>query len=120
MTVEILILTRAPIIALLVLAIWYTFQEGEIFGFVSYYGDNLPDKLQQPIFGCNVCMTPWWGSLIYWVLHFLGFWDGKSIVVGIITVIVGMGINAAINKLSPPDGTADKPIIVENKNDDGE
>lgn len=116
MIIEFLILTRAIVIALLVLSIWYTFQEGEIFGFVSYYGDNLPEKLQQPLFACNVCMTPWWGSLIYWLAVWLGLWPAYGIKAWLVTVIVAMGINAMINKLSPPDGTEDKPIIVENKN----
>jgi hypothetical protein len=113
--IELLILTRAPIIALLVLSIWYTFQEGEIFGFVSYYGDRLPDKLQQPIFACNVCMTFWWGSLLYWGLHLLRFWDGVGWKTWLVTVIVAMGINATINKLAPPDATEEKPLIIENK-----
>jgi hypothetical protein len=97
MTIELLILTRAAIIALLVLSIWYTFQEDEIFGFVSYYGEKyVPEKLQQPIFACNVCMTPWWGSLIYWALPWHGGWW-----VWLVTVIVAMGFNAALNKLTP-------------------
>lgn len=83
------------IIALLVLSIWYTFQEGEIFGFVSVYGDRLPEKLQQPLFACNVCMSPYYGSVIYWLL-----W-GNNWIEWLVVVIGAMGLNAAINKLSP-------------------
>lgn len=25
--------------------------------------------LYKPIYGCPICMTPWWGSLIYWVFY---------------------------------------------------
>jgi hypothetical protein len=86
------------IIALLVLSIWYTFQDDEIFGFVSYYGEkHIPEKLQQPVFACNVCMTPWWGSAIYWVLP----WHHPHWAWYVVTVITAMGINAAINKLAP-------------------
>ena len=103
MTIELIILTRAIIIALLVLAIWYTFQEGEIFGFVSYYGDRLPDKLQQPLFACNVCMSPWWGSAIYWTLVGLKVWPDYGITVGLLTAMGAMGVNALINKLQPKE-----------------
>ncbi len=83
------------IVAFIVLAIWYSFQEGEIFGFVSHYGERLPEKWQQPLFGCNVCMSYWYGSAVYWI-----FW-GNSWQEWIITVVGAMGANAAINKLSP-------------------
>lgn len=84
---------------LLVLAIWYTFQEGEIFGFVSVWGDqHIHYKLQPPLYECNVCMTPWYGSVLYWVIpwqHVLWHWP--------VVVIVAMGLNAALNKLQPQE-----------------
>lgn len=79
------------IISLLVLAIWYTFQEGEIFGFVQRWSYI---KAAPAIFECNVCMTPWWGSLLY-VLIYGANWQWP------VVVIAAMGVNAAINKLSP-------------------
>lgn len=79
------------IISLLVLAIWYTFQEGEIFGFMQRYSDW---KIAPALFDCNVCMTPWWGSLLYVIIYGINCkWP--------VVVFSAMGINAAINKLSP-------------------
>lgn len=88
-------LEESFIIALLVLAIWYTYQEGEIFGFVQKWEGSL-GKLFEPLFGCNVCMTPWYGSIIYVILWGVN-WQWP------VVVISAMGINAAINKLSPKD-----------------
>lgn len=86
-------LEQSTIIALLVLAIWYTYQEGEIFGFVQRWETDMP--LHFPaLFGCNVCMTPWYGSVLY-VIIWGANWQWP------VVVITAMGINAAINKLSP-------------------
>lgn len=94
-------LEQATIIAFLVLAIWYTFQEGEIFGFVQRWSHW---KAAPALFDCNVCMTPWWGSALYWLIP----WDKikmseADIYAWPIVVVVAMGINAALNKLSPKD-----------------
>lgn len=94
-------LEHSLIIALIVLSIWYTMQEGEIFGFVrkqfskiakgkNYWMWNIAD----PIFECNVCMTPYYGSVLYVLIYGVN-WQWP------IVVIAAMGINAAINKLSP-------------------
>lgn len=87
-------LEQSFIIAFLVLAIWYTFQEGEIFGFVQQWESKL-GKLFDPLFGCNVCQTPYYGSILYWLIY------GTSWQNWLIVVICAMGINAMINKLSP-------------------
>lgn len=84
-------LEHALIISLLVLAIWYTFQEGEIFGAVHRW----EDKVWFPAaFGCNVCMSPYYGSALYVLIYGIN-WQWP------VVVITAMGINAAINKLSP-------------------
>lgn len=84
------------ITGLLVLSIWYSMQEGEIFGFVTRWGEkHLKECWQQPVFACNVCMSFWYGSIIYWVL-----WH-NNIIEGLIVAIGAMGFNAALNKLSP-------------------
>lgn len=84
------------IVALVVLSIWYTYQEGEIFGFVSVYGEKyIPEPLQQPLFACPICMTFWYGSAVYWLV-----W-GNGWVEWLLVVISAMGVNVAINKLSP-------------------
>lgn len=91
------------ITALLVLSIWYSMQEGEIFGFVTKWGEkHLSECWQQPIFACNVCMSPYYGSIIYWVLGWLRpEWWSTDWVEWPVVVIGAMGINAAINKLAP-------------------
>lgn len=91
------------ITALLVLSIWYSMQEGEIFGFVTKWGEkHLSECWQQPIYACNVCQTPWYGSLIYWGLGFLipDRWP-TSFAEWPVIVIAAMGVNATINKLAP-------------------
>lgn len=89
-------ITEAFIIAMLVLCIWYTMQSGEIFSFIgTVLSDNLPYKLHNPVFDCNVCMTPWYGTALYWLI-FRHNW-----IEWLIVVFTAMGINIVINKLSP-------------------
>ena len=87
------------IIALCVLSIHYTMQEGEIFSFVGdFFYRYLPSKLHPSIFECNVCMCPWYGSVIFWFApwhHVL--WQWPFIVIG------AMGINIVINKFNKED-----------------
>lgn len=88
-------LESAAIIALLTLSIWYTYQEGEIFHSVALFLErNTPSKIHPALFDCNVCMTPWYGSLLYVIIYGVT-WQWP------IVVIAAMGINAAINKLAP-------------------
>lgn len=88
-------LEHATIIALLVLSIWYTMQEGEIFGKLGeFFSRHLPAKIQPPLWECNVCMSAWYGSALYVVIYGIN-WQWP------IVVICAMGINAALNKLSP-------------------
>lgn len=87
---------QAITIFLLVLSIWYTMQPGEIFGKLGLrFSQNLPKQLHQPVFECNVCMTPWYGSVLYWLLY------GYGVVDWLITVIAAMGLQVGLNKLSP-------------------
>lgn len=90
-------MTNIIIIFLLVLSIWYTMQPGEIFGKLGLWlGSRLPKKLHPPVFECNVCMQPWYGSILYWVIP----WD-HSLEQWPIVVISAMGLSVALNKLSP-------------------
>lgn len=83
-------------IFLSVLSIWYTMQPGEIFGKLGLWlGENLPKQIHPPVFECNVCMTPWYGSVLYWALYHHGVVDW------LITVIAAMGMQVVLNKLSP-------------------
>lgn len=84
----------AFIISLLVLSIHYTMQEGEIFGGLGkWFSNNLPYAIHQPVFECNVCMTPWYGSLIY-VLIWGVNWQWP------VVVIAAMGLNIIYNRIN--------------------
>ena len=95
------------IIALLVLAIHYTMQPDEIFGKLGdWLEDHLPDAIHPAVFACNVCMTPYYGSILYWLIpwqHELWQWP--------VVVIGAMGANVVINKWAPEK----KETITENK-----
>jgi hypothetical protein len=87
------------IIAFLVYAIWYTFQEGEIFGgaipALNIRALKIPETMQSPLYDCNVCMTPWYGSALYWLIY------GNHWIEWLIVVIAAMGVNGIINRLAP-------------------
>lgn len=94
-------LEQSAIIALLVLSIWYTMQEGEIFhGIAKWFERNTPPAFHPPLFECNVCMCFWYGSVLYFAIY--GFWLQISTWQNwFVVVICAMGINVVINKLSP-------------------
>lgn len=89
----------ALIISLTVFAIHYTMQPGEIFGKLGdNFDTNLPDKLKPPVFDCPVCMVPWYGTVIYFLLvgiHHATFGGW------FVAVIPAMGLNAVLVKLFP-------------------
>lgn len=94
---------KSLIIALLVLSIHYTMQEGEIFGGLGKWIEKvLPKAMLQPVFACNVCMTPWYGTALYWLVP----WQRVGSTVSNwlewpLVIIAAMGINIVINKWSP-------------------
>jgi hypothetical protein len=59
-----------------------------------WFERTLPEKIHPAAFECNVCMTPWYGSVLYVLIYGIN-WQWP------VVVIAAMGINAAINKLSP-------------------
>lgn len=85
---------QITIIALLVLSIHYTMQPDEIFGKLGdWLEDHLPDAIHPAVFACPVCMTPHYGSALYWLIpwqHELWQWP--------VVVIGAMGVNVVINK----------------------
>lgn len=93
----------AAIIALSVFAIYYTMQPGEIFGKLGdWFSKHLPSAIHSPVFDCPVCMTPWYGSLLYALM--IGFHDFWS---WFMAVIPAMGLNAVLVKLFPDKDKAD-------------
>jgi len=95
------VIEHAAIIALLVLSIWYTMQEGEIFGKLGlWFYNNLPHKIHPAVFECNICMCFWHGTYLYWLIY--GLWLGTATwQEWIVVIIIAMGINIVINKWSP-------------------
>lgn len=83
-------------ISFAVFAIWYSMQEGEIFGATQKLKLG---KLAEPLRDCPVCMCPWYGSAIYWIFWHLSWQDW------IMTVIPAMGLNAILVKLFPDKET---------------
>lgn len=95
-------LEKSLIIALLALSIWYTMQEGEIFeGLGKWFEKHLPEQVHPAVFACNVCLTPWYGSVLYWLIPWEKAGITNSFLLEWPLVIVGaMGINIVINKWS--------------------
>lgn len=84
-------LEHAAIIAMIVMAIWFTMQEGEIFGFMQRFSNW---KIAPALFDCPICMVPYYGSVLYVLIYGIN-WQWP------VVVLCAMGINAGINKLSP-------------------
>ena len=96
-------LEKLFIIALLVLSIWYTMQEGEIFeGLGKWFEKHLPEQIHPAVFACNVCMTPHYGTVLYWLIPWqkVGL-TGNTLLEWPLVIIGAMGINIVINKWSP-------------------
>lgn len=84
------------IITLIVYAIYYSMEEGEIFGKLgTWFENNLPEKIHKPVFACHICMTPWYGTGLYFLIPLLPEW--------IPIAIAGMGLNAILSKLFAKD-----------------
>lgn len=94
------VLLKGLIIAMMVLAIWATMWPGAIFEFISdWFEKRLPEesKWKKPIYDCPICMTPWYGSVIYWI--FLS----ADVREWILAMIVAMGINVTAIKVFKDD-----------------
>lgn len=61
-------------IALIILFLHSCTWEGMIFNGIKYVVS--PEGwLYKPLYGCPICMTPWWGTLIYWIFFHISFQD---------------------------------------------
>lgn len=66
---------------------------------------QLLEKISQPLFRCPVCMSPWWGSGVYWIVW--GLWlKTATWQEWLLTVISTIGFNAIIINLWPPSPSA--------------
>ena len=110
-------LTNIVIISILVFAIWYLFLEEEIFGFVNKWFGGRQKRWQKPIYTCPACMAPWWGTLIYFGLHYAGIESFSNIHWQniLITVFGSLGLNAILLKLFGKDDQIIKELQKENE-----
>jgi hypothetical protein len=64
-----------------------------IFGNIGERLQSLKQSIRFPLYDCPICMTPWHGTVWYWIIYH------GSIKEGLIVVIVAMGVNATLVKL---------------------
>lgn len=88
-------LEKAFIIAFLVQFIWASFLPGMIFGRVQTWFAPLRTGMKKMLFSCSICMTPWWGTGLYWLLFHQTWQDW------LLTVFVAGGISTVFVKLYP-------------------
>jgi len=89
-------LEKIIIISLLVFAIWYTMQPGEIFGRLArWLESHLPYQLHNPVFDCPVCQVPWYGTGLYWLIWGTSWQQWPVVVFG------AMGLNVILTRLFP-------------------
>ena len=101
-------LEQAVIIGLIVYFIHMTMMPGMIFGFIGDYGDYIverdtsgratkvrwPNWLRKPLYACNICMSPWYGTAAYLIAYHHSFLDW------FLTVGAAAGLNAVIAKVA--------------------
>ena len=75
---EILIIERAFIISLIVIALWCCFLPGMIFEKINYL--RIYNSIKKPIFECPVCMVFWYGTVIYWSVFHAGILDWMLVI----------------------------------------
>jgi hypothetical protein len=88
-------LEKILITALIVMFIWATMLEGMIFGKIREWFINLNDFYAKFVWDCPICMTPWYGSGVYWII-----W-GNSWQEWLIVIFAAAGLNTVFVKLFP-------------------
>jgi hypothetical protein len=79
---------HALVISLTVLFIYMCCTEGMIFHFVyKWFKTWLPEPLWKPVFSCPICMTPYYGTIVYLILYKTGVVDW------IFTIFTAAGMN---------------------------
>ena len=78
------------IISLLVVMQWSFFQPNMIFWDFVPLLEKLPEKAGKPLYGCIICMAPWWGQLwLTFICLFTGYDFGHMFP----SVLIATGIN---------------------------
>lgn len=83
-------------LSFIIFAIWYTMQDGEIFGALGNLFSKLPVVFHNPLYDCPVCMVPWYGLPI--TIFLFHVYDPLQI---ILIIIPAMGLNVVLLKLAP-------------------
>ena len=88
-------LSAGFIVAFIVYFIKATTWTGMIFHPIISRLNFLPQKIRKPIFECPVCMTPWWGAVIYIIGHYTHLAEFHELTVQrvLFTIFTASGIN---------------------------
>lgn len=91
-------LEQAAIIALIVYFIKASTWKGMILYNSKEKLNWLPSYIRKPFFECPVCMTPWWGIIVYIIAHYSGIEEFEKLTIArlLFTVFVSAGINTVI------------------------
>ncbi|MFO8147976.1 MAG: hypothetical protein ACQEWG_03650 [Bacteroidota bacterium] len=111
-------LQQAFIIAFIVYFLKATTWKGMIFHKPKEKLENLPSYIRKPFFECPICMTPWWGIVVYLLAHYSGLpeFEKLSFARLIFTVLVSSGINTVIlilNKIYDKLSDVDQDLKLE-------
>lgn len=83
---------RILIIALTVLFIHITTWKGMINEWFLNLSRPWPEWIRKPLLSCPICMTPWWGALLF----LIGAVQFVSILDSIIVLFAAGGLNAVL------------------------
>lgn len=85
------------VISVIVFFLWFSMQDGNIFGKIRVWFGSVNPFWKKPLFDCPACMTPWYGTILYWVVYC------DSVFEWIIVVAAASGINAMASFLIPEE-----------------
>jgi hypothetical protein len=64
----------------------------------------LLDKISQPLFRCPVCMAPWYGTILYWLIPWPRLWlPAYDWVHWLIIIICTLGLNSIVVRFFKED-----------------
>ncbi len=106
-------LESAFVIAFIVYFIKATTWKGMIFYEITQKWESWPEFVRKPLYECPVCMTPWWGVVIYLVGHYTKLPEFSELTIQrvIFTLFTAAGINTiflVLNKIYDTLFTHDK------------